>query len=137
VAAYHSDGQSNAAYGIFINGEGGDNYYLFRIWPNDDCSDGGRWQLIRREDGSNTTLLNGSCSSLIKEGIGSGATNVLRISHSTDRKLSVYVNGQLLSSIIDTSADHLTGEATGVYVLSDDREVIMKFDDFKVYRHLP
>jgi hypothetical protein len=49
----------------------------------------------------------------------------------------VYVNGQLLSSIIDTSADHLTGEATGVYVLSDDREVIMKFDDFKVYRHLP
>jgi uncharacterized repeat protein (TIGR01451 family) len=132
VTAYFSEGDGNVSYGIFINGEGGDNYYLFRIWPNDSCSDGGRWQLIRREDGNNTTLLDGSCSSLIREDDG---VNTLRIAHSQDRKLTVYVNGSVLSSYTDNSGDHLTGEATGVYVRSDDEEVLVKFDDFKVYRY--
>ena len=56
--AYHSEdltgsgGRSNAAYGLFINGKGGDYYYLFRIWPNNSCSKGGDWELIRQDDGS-------------------------------------------------------------------------------------
>lgn len=132
VSAYLSEGDGDISYGIFINGEGGDNYYLFRIWPNDSCSNGGRWQLIRREDGDSQTLLDGSCSSLIRDEDG---VNTLRIAHQ-DRKLTVYVNGSILSSIFDNSDEHLTGEATGVYVRSDDEEILVKFDDFKVYRYL-
>ena len=131
VLAYHSEGLSNAAYGIFINGQGGDNYYLFRIWPNNGCGSGGDWQLIRRRNGSNSTLDFGDCEPAINRG---SASNILKIAHESDRTLSVYVNDTLLSSYPENSSDHLTGEATGVYVRSDDEDVRIKFDDFKVYR---
>ena len=133
VSAYHSeDIGSNAAYGIFINGQGGDNFYLFMIWPNNGCNSGGDWQLIRNRSGSRTTLRSGACDPAINRG---GATNVLRIGHKNDLTLTVYANGVLLSTFVESSASHLTGEANGVYVRSADRTVRMKFDDFKVYRY--
>ena len=138
VTAYHSEdltgggGRSNAAYGIFINGEGGDNYYLFRIWPNSSCSSGGDWQLIRRKSGNSNTILQGSCHTAIKRG---GEINLLRVAHSSDRKLTAYANGTELGSYTDSSGDHLTGSATGAYVRSADEDVRIKFDDFKVYKY--
>jgi uncharacterized repeat protein (TIGR01451 family) len=138
VTAYHSEdltgdgAKSNAAYGIFINGEGGDNYYLFRIWPNNGCSNGGDWQLIRRKSGNSNTILQGSCHTAIKRG---GETNLLRVAHSSDRKLTAYVNGAELGSYTDSPGDHRTGTATGVYVRSADEDVRIKFDDFKVYKY--
>jgi hypothetical protein len=137
VTAYHSEDlsgggdRSNAAYGLFINGQGGDNYYLFRIWPNNGCATGGDWQLIRRRNGNNSTLRSDSCASAINR---DGGTNILKIAHRSDRTLSVYVNDTLLSSYPESSSNHLTGEATGVYVRSADEDVRIKFDDFKVYR---
>lgn len=131
VLAYHSEGLSNAAYGIFINGQGGDNYYLFRIWPNNGCSSGGDWELIRRRNGNNNTIRSGDCASAINRG---GATNLLKIAHESNRTLSVYVNDTLLDTYPESSSNHLTGEATGVYVRSANEDVRIKFDDFKVYR---
>lgn len=131
VVAYHSEGLSDAAYGIFINGQGGNNYYLFRIWPNNGCSSGGDWELIRRRNGNNNTILSGDCASAINRG---GSQNTLKIAHKSDRTLSVYVNDTLLDTYPESSSNHLTGEATGVYVRSGDEDVRIKFDDFKVYR---
>ncbi len=129
---YHSDHKSDAGYGIYINGEGGDNYYLFRIWPNNSCGSGGDWQLIRRKSGDSDTILEGDCHSAIRRGISSSATNVLKIKHTSDRKLSVYVNGTLLGTVTDSSSKHRTGEGTGVYVYSSDEDIVIKYTYFKV-----
>jgi hypothetical protein len=132
VKAYHSGDLSNAAYGIFINGEGGNNYYLFRIWPNDDCSTGGDWQLIRREDGKNNTIRRGYCEPAIKQG---GNLNILKIGHKSNGTLTLYVNNEEIGSYVDSN-DLDDGKATGVYVRSDDEDVRIKFDDFKVYKFI-
>lgn len=134
VAGYHSEdinnsGRSNAAYGIFINGQGGDNFYLLRIWPNNGCSSGGDWQFIRNRSGSWTTLRSGTCNLAINRG---GAINILRIGHKSDGTLTMYVNGTLLGTVSDNT---ITGESTGVYVRSANRDVRIKFDDFRVYRY--
>jgi hypothetical protein len=135
VTAYDSgEEQSNASYGIFINGRGANNYYLFRIWPNNSCSSGGNWELIRNYDGDEDTLRSGSCESAIRRGYGGGNTNVLKIRHSSDRVLKVYINGKEVGSYLDNSSRHLDDEATGVYARRDNRRIRIKFDDFKVYR---
>lgn len=133
VSAYHSEFQNNASYGLFINGRGAGEYYLYRIWPNNGCSSGGDWQLIRRFDDDETTLISGSCNPNIKKGIGSGATNILRIRHSSDHRLTVYANGQQLGTYVDTIR-HLTRTGVGLYARRDNRETLIKFDDYKVYR---
>ncbi len=136
VAAYHSEGQSNAAFGLFINGQGGSNYYLFRIYPNNNCTTGGGWVLRRRKSGSESVIAGdrNACHSAIKRGLGIGATNVLKITHTTDRKISVFANGTLLGSATETVSNHLTGTGTGVYVRSADKNIRVKFDNFKVFR---
>lgn len=133
VTAYHSEFENNASYGLFINGRGAGEYYLFRIWPNNNCGTGGDWQLIRRYDNNETTLISGSCNPNINRGYGTGATNILRIRHSSDQRLTVYANGHQLGTVVDTSR-HLTRTGVGVYAHRDNRETLIKFDDFKVYR---
>ncbi len=139
VEAYDSgdDEDGDTAYGIYINGEGGDNYYLFRIYPNiGGCSNGGKWHLKRRRDGDENTLLSENCNTAIKRGYGGAtATNILRIAHNSSRKLTVYVNGTELGTYNESSGSHLTGEGTGLYIRSDNRDVRIKFDDFKVYKY--
>ena len=138
TAGYHSEGQSDAALGIFINGEGGSDYYLFKIYPNDDqcsSSQGGSWRLIRRQDNDETTLLSENCNPIIKRGYNSSSQNILKIRHTTNRTLSVYVNGQLLGSYQEQDSNkHLTGTATGIYIRRENVTVVMKFDYFKVYK---
>ena len=137
VAAYQSgEYTANGSYGIFINGQGGDNYYLFRVWPNNGCSSGGDWELIRERSGNTTVLRSGNCSSVIKRGYGAGSTNILRIAHNSSLELAVYVNGVQLTTFTESSSSHLTGIATGVYVRStNSSKVRMKFDDFRVYKY--
>jgi uncharacterized repeat protein (TIGR01451 family) len=129
VAAYHSEGHSNASYGIYSNGQGGSAYYLFRIWPNNGCSSGGGWELIR--NGSKVLGNSGYCHSAIKRGYGSGVTNILKITHPTNGEISVYVNNVLLGAYPDGSSQ-LIGSGTGVYVRSANKDIVIKFDDFTV-----
>lgn len=133
VEVYRSEGGGdNFSYGIFINGEGGDNYYLFRVWPNDGCNSGGSWRLIRREDGDEDTLASGSCHSAIKRGSN---LNRLRIAHTSAKQLIVYANGVQLNTVPYIDINDLDGEATGVYAHTDEDDIVIKFDNFKVYRY--
>jgi uncharacterized repeat protein (TIGR01451 family) len=138
VTAYHSEGESNAALGIFINGAGGDNYYAFRIWPNASCSSGsgGAWELQRRKDGNENTIAGSktTCTSFIKRGYGIDNANTIRIAHN-GLVLSMYSNGNLLGTHTENTSDNRTGTAAGVYVRSADKDVKIKFDDFKAYRY--
>ncbi len=135
VKAYHSEdlsasGRSNAAYGLFINGNGGAEYYYFLIWPNNSCSSGGDWRLVRRYNNNESTIKSGSCNTSIYRG---GSTNTLRIAHKSDGTLIVYANGTELGRYTDSS--DLDGTGTGVYARSDDEDSRIKFDDFKVYKY--
>jgi uncharacterized repeat protein (TIGR01451 family) len=131
VDAYHSEGNSNASFGIYSNGQGGNVYYLFRIWPNNSCSSGGGWELLR--NGSRKLGNSGACHSAIHQGYGyaSGATNTLKITHTKDGKISVYANGTLLGTYPDSA--QLTGNGTGVYAYSSNVNIVIKFDNFKVF----
>ncbi len=134
VAVYHSEGQSDTAMGIFINGQGEDNYYVFKIRPNNGCSSGGNWELIRRKNGNDPQpILSKSCDTAIKRGYGIGNTNVLRIAHKSNGQLILYINGIQVGSKIDT--DQLTGKGPGVYVQKPSKDVLIKFDNCKVYKY--
>ncbi len=136
VDAYHSEGESEAWLGLFINGAGGDNYYLFRIQPNEnDCVSGGDWELTRRKDGDDTVIASGTCHPSIKRGYGIANTNSLKISHETDLKISVFINGTLVGIVNEDAANHLTGTGVGIYARSDNKDVLMKFDNYTVYKY--
>ena len=115
VAAYLSEGSGNIAYGIYSNGQGGDYYYLFRVWPNNSCSSGGDWELYRRS----SLVSNGSCNSAINRGSSSSATNILKITHTSDGNISVYANNTLLGTYADSS--QLTGAGAGLFARSDNQ----------------
>jgi uncharacterized repeat protein (TIGR01451 family) len=130
VDAYDSGEQaSNASFGIYSNGQGGNVYYLFRIWPNNGCSSGGGWELLR--NGSRVLGNSGYCHSAINRGYGSGTTNTLKITHTVNGQISVYANGTLLGTYSDSA--QLTGSGTGVYALSSNKNIVIKFDNFKVF----
>ena len=135
VAVYHSEGESDAAMGIFINGDGGDDYYVFKIRPNNSCSSGGKWELRRRKDGSSTTILSKNCDTAIERGYGSDNTNVLRIAHKSNRQLILYINGTQVGSITETASNERKGQGTGVFVQEPSKNITIKFDNFKVYRY--
>lgn len=124
VEAKRIGGGDEYAYGLYINGKGGDNYYLFRVWPDDDCG----WDFIRREDGDNDTIHNGGCDDAIKR--DSDDTNILAIEHEDDI-YSVYVNDERLASYEDD--DPLNGDGVGVYAIADpDKDLTVEFDNFKI-----
>ena len=135
VTGYHSEGESNASLGIFFNGAGARNYYYFRIYPNNSCSSGGDWQLVRRRDDNETTLKSGSCSPTIRRGYAFASRNTIRAAHNANRLLSVYINGTLVGTYQESSSQELTGEATGIYVRASSVDMLAKFDDFKVYKY--
>ncbi|MBN1221091.1 MAG: hypothetical protein JXM69_19370 [Anaerolineae bacterium] len=125
VSARVSDGDGNFDYGIYINGAGGDNYYLFRVKPDDDCG----WKLVRRKSGTSTTIGSGGCVSAINRGT---AKNTLTIKHDKNGAITLYINGTQIFSINDGNA--LTSKGTGLFVEADDNEdITVRFDDFRVY----
>lgn len=141
VSVYHSDGQSsNAFMGIYFNGAGGDEQYIFKIRPNiTNCTNGGGWEFIRNrnDDGSDTnedTVKTVSCDSIIHRGYGPTAINTLRAKHTSDRRITLYINNQQVFTFIEATDVHLTGKGTGVYAEApSDKSIVIKFDDFKVY----
>jgi uncharacterized repeat protein (TIGR01451 family) len=127
VSAYHSEGASNASYGIYSNGAGGDVNYLFRIFPNNGCGTGGNWELYRKS----TRVLHGECEEAINRGLGSSAENLLKIRHTSDGKVTVFVNNIELDTYNDGS--QLTGSGTGVYARSSNKDIVIKYTQFTVY----
>jgi hypothetical protein len=122
-----SDGTNHYNAGIYINGRGGGEYYLFRVEHDGNNCD---WRLVRRKDSSSDTKISGSCDTRTN---GGSATNTLLIAHTSDGVLKVYLNGQLLGSYTDGS--QLTGEGTGLFVNSEtvDDNVVVRFDNFAIY----
>jgi hypothetical protein len=142
VSVYHSDFQSsNAFMGIYFNGAGGDEQYIFRIRPNiTNCSGGGGWDLIRNreDDGSDTnedTVKAVACDTAIVRGYGPLSINTLRAKHTgIDRRITLFINNQQVFTFIEATDLQLTGKGTGVYAKApSDKGIIIKFDDFKVY----
>jgi uncharacterized repeat protein (TIGR01451 family) len=125
VKAKRADGDDDKfAYGLYINGTGGDDYYLFRVWPKDDCG----WEFTKREDDDTEYEKSGGCSSAIKR---DSEENKLKMNHAGDGTINVYVNNTLLHSYKDSSP--LSGKGTGLYVRGDTDDIDIRFDDFTVY----
>lgn len=127
VEARATNGDGSYAYGIYVNGKDGDNFYLFKIRPNDDCG----WDFVRIKGGDSDTVRDGGCSS-IKKG---NDTNVLRVAHTSDGKISLYINNIDTPVGTYTDSSQLTYNNNGIYVeADDDSDVVVKFDNFTVYR---
>ena len=125
VEAKRRAGSGSFSYGLYINGRGGGEYYLFRVRPRNDCG----WDLIRREDDDSDTVRNGGCDSAIERDSG---TNKLEIKHTDDGRISVYVNDKLLATFTDDS--ELEGRGTGLYVRSGtDENNTIDFDNFTIF----
>lgn len=129
VQARRSDGNNHFDYGIYMNGAGGDEYYLFRVERNgSDCD----WEFIRRQDGDSDVKADGACDSITNDDNKQAVT--LRIRHASNRVISAFLNGVKLYEFTDN--DDLDGEGTGLYVRSytDNDEVVVRFDNFSVYQ---
>lgn len=108
--------------GIYINGEGGDEFYLFRVeYEEDDCE----YRLFREDD----SKANGGCDSPSN---GYKQQNKLRITRDTSGNLTIFLNNTQLKTYKDGSP--YNGKGTGVYVreTSKDGEIVIKFDNFKI-----
>ncbi len=124
------EGSGNFAYGVYINGKGGSEQYLFIIKPNDTGCDStkAKYELYR-----NGTKKLGECHAAIKRGTGSGAENLIGIRHTNDGLISLFANGTLLNTYKDSS--QLTGEGTGLYGrAASSNSNVVRFDDFAIYK---
>lgn len=110
--------------GIYIDGEGGDEYYLFRVEYNKDNCD---YRLYRHD----SSKASGDCDS---QSNGYKGTNKLKITRNSSGSISIYLNDQFLKTYTDGSP--YGGKGTGVYLRerSDGNKVIVDFDNFTVYR---
>ncbi len=135
VLAYQSgEFMNNSLLGIYMNGQGGNNFYLFRISPNNSCSSGGNWEFIRNKNGTRTTLRSGSCNLNIKRGYGAGSANILKVRHMSNHQITLYINGVQIDTFTEVVNLELTGQGTGVYGRAvSNQDAVMKYDDFKVY----
>ncbi len=127
VDAMRRTGSGNVAYGVYMNGHGGSEYYLFKVWPNGtSCSSGKKWELYRKT----SRVMNG-CSTAIWPDYN--VFNHLKIKHTSSGYISVYVNDVLLYTYTDSS--QLTGGwGTGIYSYSDDSSsTIVDFDNFTIF----
>ncbi len=127
VQARRSTGSNNFAYGIYVNGSGGSEYYLFSLsFRNGSCD---TWDLIRRKDNRNQVMANGPCY------VSQGNKTVLRVRverrSSSRADLTVYIDGHRQTKVEDR--DWLRGKGTGVMAQSQDSNwVRISFDDFYV-----
>ncbi|MCB0210113.1 MAG: hypothetical protein KDJ52_12325 [Anaerolineae bacterium] len=107
--------------GIYVDGKGGDEFYLFRIeYEKDDCV----YRLFRKKD----SKASGSCDS---QSNGYKGTNKLRITRASGGNITIYLNDEQLRVYDDSSP--LSGKGTGVYVreTANDGKVVIDFDNFK------
>lgn len=127
-----SDNNNNTAYGLYLNGKGGGEQYLFVVKPNDSgCSSGkGRFEFYRNQSNNSSKKLD-ECSSAIKRGSGSGAANLLQAGHTSDGVIRLYANNTLLGTYTDSN--QLTGTGTGVYSRTGSGQNIVRYEYFAVY----
>jgi hypothetical protein len=129
VLNYLSEGGGDMKLGLYLNGSGGNNYYLLLVRPNKDNCSGGGWEFIRNKNGTKNTLRSENCSSVVKR--GKNNNNILRVRHGTDGLMTLIINGVTVASFNDGNA--LTGTGTGVYARGGSESFIGKFDDFRVF----
>jgi hypothetical protein len=125
VKARRRTGSEEFRYGIYINGAGGDEYYLFEIdYDQDDCN----WYLTRHDE-DDEELDSAGCNSTSN---GPNTFNTLRIRHASNGRLSIFLNDEKL--LDHTDSPQLNGEGTGVYVreMTTQDDVTIEFDDFTV-----
>lgn len=127
-----SDNSSNTAYGFYLNGKGGGEQYLFIVKPNDSgCSSNkGKYEFYRTKSGNRSKKLDG-CSTAVKRGSGSGASNLLQVRHTSNGVLSISVNGTLLGTYTDSN--QLTGTGTGTYSRSGSGQNVVRYEYFAIY----
>lgn len=143
-------------YGIYTNGKGGGEYYLFlvRFYQDRNC---GEWELIRREDGVQTIVLNGSCRDVSSNNIDLAHTvplkrngsHQLRLEHQTRGHIRLYIDDIQVKWVDDDDndddddsddligtyrdSDPLNGKGTGVYARAHHMSgVKILVDDFIV-----
>jgi uncharacterized repeat protein (TIGR01451 family) len=134
------DQDSNHAYGLWFNGAGGDTQYVFRIYPNvNGCSNGGKWEFLRRKPNANSTLQSNNCDTNIKRGYGSGSKQTIRAAHKSNGEIRLYIDDNLITpAFIDTN-QITNGNASGVYTRAGDTNeqpyARIKFDEYRIFRY--
>ncbi len=129
VEVYQNHTSSNFPYALYINGRDRSEQYLLKIFPNSVvCTDGkGKMELWRTQNGTPRALMS-LCTTLVHSGVG---TNIIKLRHTSNGKIAIYVNGDYLSTYTDSA--QLTGKSAGVYVMAKDKDVVVTFDNFTVY----
>ncbi|OQY45541.1 MAG: hypothetical protein B6242_10115 [Anaerolineaceae bacterium 4572_78] len=125
VEARHATGGDDFSYGIYINREDENQFYLLKVQPNSDsCNDGGDWSFYRH----NTKALEATCDPNIQRG---ALGNTLELNHLTHGEISISVNGMELGTYQDENP--YIGKGTGIYVESSQDDVTIQFDNFFVF----
>jgi hypothetical protein len=121
VIAERGGGNNDFNYGVYINGQGGDDFYLLKIkFDGDECD----WELFRKDSSKKS----GSCDTESNDPDDDNTLALERISST----IRAYMNDTLLGTYTDSSP--LSGEGTGLYIYADDdEEVNIRFDNFFVY----
>ncbi len=124
VTAYRKSGNEDVRVGLYINGEGGDEYYLLEVRPNKD-----KWEFIRVKDGSSSIKKDGTSSYIVDD------KNTLQLTRD-GKYVYVYINGYKLYTYDKADDDDMGGGGTGVYVRldkdDDDTDVTVRFDNFYI-----
>jgi len=119
------DGVSPATgYGLVVHGEMKNDQledYAFLIYNGDEP----KYKIVDQKAGKDTALVEWTSFSAIRKGTLGNQLEV-RI---RDRKLDFYINGQFVTSIVDT--ENFQGGRVGLYA-SDEHEVA--FDDLEISR---
>lgn len=108
--------------GIYINGRGGDEFYLFRVeYEDNDCD----YRLFREDDSE----ASGSCDSASN---GYRETNKLTITRDSNANITISLNDRQLRTWRDSSP--YSGRGVGFYVreTSKDDKIIIDFDNFRI-----
>ena len=122
---FRRDGDSDSDefdVGIYINGRGGDEFYLFRVeYEENDCE----YKLFREDD----RKADGSCDSASN---GYRETNKLKITRDNGGNITIFLNDRQLRTWRDGSP--YSGRGIGFYVreTSKDDKIIIDFDNFRI-----
>lgn len=123
---YRADGSHQVDYGLYLNGRGGGEYYLFRISPENPCS----WDFVKRRDNHDDQKQYGDCDNI------NGGANRVRVEHTRENDYDVFgffVNDQRVGEYIEPHAHALVGDGTGFFAEARDYDQAeIHFDYFQV-----
>ncbi|HMQ51328.1 MAG TPA: hypothetical protein PKE64_14605 [Anaerolineae bacterium] len=120
----HNEGSRQFDTGIYMNGRGGGEYYLFNVEidENDSCD----WEFTRRYDDDSELERSGDCTK------GYTLERRLKMTHASDGTLRFYINGSEVGNFKDSSQLN-RGEGVGLYVRTNTEDATtIKFLSFGV-----